>query len=149
MGPIVNWFLGLASFIPDIGSLFGIADTAFNFGTSLTTAPNGTPAVSLTTTVSQLQQQAAKQVTGQVTTTGTQFDFIYQDWGEISALGSALAQAQPGSPWFWDTSAAGRILQGMAPAIEESYYQSGVVSDVGSVCDRQSLPRMLPNVNSL
>lgn len=123
-GPIFNLFLGVASYAPEVGPLFGIADAAFNFGTSLTTDSTGTPAVSLTTTVGQLQAQAAAQFTAQATTTGTQFDFIYQDWGKISTLGTLLAQAQPGSPWYWDTAATGRILQAMAPAVEESYYQS-------------------------
>ncbi|MBV8809613.1 MAG: hypothetical protein JO033_13145 [Acidobacteriaceae bacterium] len=91
---------------------------------SLTTDKEGNETVSLTSTVAQVAKQAGEQFTAQGTTTGTQFDFIYQDWGKIQALGTVLAQAQPGSPWYWDASATGKILQAMSPAIEESYYRS-------------------------
>jgi hypothetical protein len=125
VGPIINLFLGLASLIPEAGPVFGLADTVFNFATSLTTDPSGNAAMSLTSTVGTLQQQAANFFTAQATTTGTQFDFIYQDWGKIRTLGAALANAPQGSAWFWNGSTTtGQILQGMAPAIEQSYYQS-------------------------
>jgi hypothetical protein len=122
--PIVSFFLGLASELPVVGKVAGIAETTFRFASSLTTDKEGNEQISLTSTVAQVAQQAADQFTAQGTTTGTQFDFIYQDWGKIQTLGTALAQAQPGSPWYWDTSATGRILQGISPAIEQSYYRS-------------------------
>ncbi len=122
--PIVSFFLGLASELPVVGKIAGIAETTFRFATNLTTDKEGNEQISLTSTVAKVAQQAADQFTAQGTTSGTQLDFIYQDWGKISALGTALAQAQPGSAWYWDTSATGRILQGMSPAIEESYYRS-------------------------
>ena len=134
-GPIVNLFLGLASAIPEVGPVFGIADTLFNFGTSLTTDPSGNQTINLSSTVSNLQSQAAQHFNAEATTTGTQFDFIYQDWGKINTLGAALAQAQQGSPWFWNgNTTTGQILNAMAPAIEQSYYQSlmAAIYSVGS-----------------
>jgi hypothetical protein len=124
VNPIVGFFLGLASFIPEVGPLFGLADTAFNLATSLTTDTSGNPTISLTSTVGQLQQQAIQQFQSQSTTTATQFDLIYQDWGKMQALGNELAQAQPGGDWYWDDESTGQILQAMAPAISASYYRS-------------------------
>ena len=124
VSPIVNFFLGLLSFIPDVGSIFGIADTAFNLGESLTSDPQGNPAISLITQVANLESQAATLFTQQATTTGTQFSMIYQDWGKISALGTELANATPGSAWYWAPTTTGQILQAMAPAVESAYYQS-------------------------
>jgi hypothetical protein len=125
VGPIVNLFLDLASFIPKYGPIFGIADTLFNFGTSLTTDASGNQTINLSSTVATLQQDARLHFEAGLTTAGIQFDFIYQDWGKISALGAALEEAPEGSPWYWDTSKTiGEILTAMAPAIEQSYYQS-------------------------
>ena len=123
-GPIVNLFLGVGSFIPDIGPVFGIADTAFNFGASLTTDTNGNAASSLTTTAGQLETQAATQFAAQGVTLGTQFNFVYQDWGKLNALANALGSAPTGSGWVWDGTTAGTVLNAMAPNIEEAYYQS-------------------------
>ena len=122
--PIVGFFLSLAGFLPEVGPLFGLADTAFSLATSLTTDTSGNPTVSLTSTVGQLQQQAIQQFQSQSTTTATQFDLIYQDWGKMQALGTALAQAEPGDDWYWDDESTGQILQAMAPAISASYYRS-------------------------
>lgn len=122
--PIVSFFLGLASELPVVGRVAGIADTAFNFAMSLTTDEEGNEAASLTSTVAQVAQQAGDQFTAQGTTIGTQFDFIYQDWGKIQALGTLLANAQKGSAWYWDASTTPQLLQAMRPDIEESYYRS-------------------------
>lgn len=123
-GPIVNLLLGVSSFIPDIGPAFGIADTAFNFGASLTTDASGNAASSLTTTAGQLATQAVTQFAGQGVTLGTQFNFIYQDWGKLNALANALGTAPVGSGWVWDGTTAGTVLNAMAPNIEVAYYQS-------------------------
>jgi hypothetical protein len=123
-GPIVNLLLGVGSFIPDIGPIFGIADTAFNFGASLTADTNGNAASSLTTTAGQLENQAAIQFAAQATTIGTQFNFIYQDWGKLSALANNLGKAPPGSAWLWNGDTAGTVLGAMRANVEVSYYQS-------------------------
>ncbi len=125
MGPIVNFFLGLASVIPDIGPVFGVADTVFNFATSLTTDPTGNQGTSLTFPISDLEAKTAQQFNDQATARGTQFDFIYQDWGKISTLGAALANAQQGSPWYWNGSTnTGQILNAMIPDFQQAAYQS-------------------------
>jgi hypothetical protein len=124
VNPIINFFLGLASFIPEVGPLFGIADTMFNFATLTTTDQNGDSTTALTTKVSQLQTQAIAQFQAQSGTTATQFDLIYQDWGKIQTLGTALAGAEPGDDWYWDDQATSQILQAMDIPISASYYQS-------------------------
>ena len=94
--PLVNFFLGLASFIPEVGPVFGLADVAFNFGTSLTTDQQGNETIDLTSTIGNLLDQANTQFTDQATTTGTFFELVYQDWGKLSALGQALgSQIRP------------------------------------------------------
>lgn len=124
VNPIVGFVLGLASFIPEVGPLFGLADTAFNFATGLTTDTSGNTTASLTSTVGQLQQQAIDQFGAQETTTAIQFDLIYQDWGKIQTLGDDLAGGQPGDDWYWDDTSTGQILEAMAPAVSASYYRS-------------------------
>jgi hypothetical protein len=123
--PLVNFFLSLGSLLPDIGPVFGLADTGFNLGTSLTTDPSGNPTNTLTTTVGNLQTQASNSFIAQAGTLGTQFDLIYQDWGKINALGTDLADASPGSTWYWNgDTTTGQILNAMNPAIQQSYYRN-------------------------
>lgn len=124
VSPIVNAFLGVLSYVPDIGPIFGIADTFFNLGQSLTTDAQGNPAATLTTTLTNLESQATNLFTAQGNNLGTQFQIIYQDWGKIKALGSALQSAQNGSPWYWTASTAPRLITAMAPAVEQAYYRS-------------------------
>jgi hypothetical protein len=113
----------IASYAPGVGDLFGIAEAAFSFGTSLTTDSSGNASTSLMTTAGQLQEQLAQRFIAQAAASGTQFDLIYQDWGKVNTLGALLAAAQQGSPWYWNgSSTAASVLQGMQPAIEESYY---------------------------
>jgi hypothetical protein len=71
--PLVSFFLSLASFIPEVGPAFGLADTAFSLATSLTTDSSGNPVATLYTTVSNLHQQASDNFTAQANTIGTQF----------------------------------------------------------------------------
>jgi hypothetical protein len=125
MSPLVNFFLGLGSLIPEVGPLLGLADVAFNFGTSLSTDKKGNPTIDLTSTIGQLEQQAAAQFIAQGNSTGTLFNFIYQDWGKINAVGTALASAQDSSsPWFWGTGTTSTILENMDSPIREAAYQN-------------------------
>lgn len=124
-GPIVNLFLNLASRIPEIGPIFGLADVFFNFGTAMTTDPKGNKTVDLTSTIGQLELQASQQFIAQANTTGTLFEFIYQDWGKLSALGGNLASASgQGSPWYWSSTATSQMLQAMQPAVRQAAYQN-------------------------
>jgi hypothetical protein len=123
--PLVNFFLGLASFIPDIGPVFGLADIAFNFGTSLTTDQQGNKTIDLTSTIGNLETQAIAQFTAQAATTGTLFQLVFQDWAKLSNLGVAIASQQDqSSPWFWSTSATGEILNQLTPIIQQASYQN-------------------------
>lgn len=125
VSPLVNFFLGLASFIPEVGPAFGLADVAFNLATGLTTDPQGNKQIDLTSTIGNLQQQAIDQFTAQQTTTGTLFQLIYQDWGKLSTLGSAIAtQTSPSSPWYWGFNTTGLLLNQMTPAIRRAAYQN-------------------------
>jgi hypothetical protein len=123
--PLVRFFLGLGKAVPQIGPLFGIADVAFNFATLLTTTPQGNETIDLTSTIGNLQQQAIDQFTAQQTTTGTFFQLIYQDWGKLHTLGTALAtQPDRDSPWYWSSNATGLMLNQLTPAIREAAYQN-------------------------
>ncbi|HYI94139.1 MAG TPA: hypothetical protein VEX68_11385, partial [Bryobacteraceae bacterium] len=123
--PLVNFFLALGSFIPEVGPLFGLADVAFNFGTSLTTDPQGNKSIDLTSTIANLQTQAMSQFTNQATTTGTFFDLVYQDWGKLSKLGQALSSQQDQkSPWYWGPTYTGRMLNAMTTGIRQAAYQN-------------------------
>jgi hypothetical protein len=122
----------LASYAPGIGPVFGLTDAIFNFGMSLTTDQNGNLTASLATPVANLASQAPQQFNAQPGTMGTQFDMIYQDWGKMSALAVAFAQAQRGSPWFYDPKQVTQILDAMSPALEESLYQ-GLMSAVYAI----------------
>ncbi|MBV9481673.1 MAG: hypothetical protein JO249_13105, partial [Acidobacteria bacterium] len=124
-GPIVNLFLGLAKFIPDYGPVFGLADVFFNFGTALTTDPKGNQTINLTSTIGNLYTQAAAQFVAQANTTGTLFEFIYQDWGKLHVLGTDLNSASgPASPWYWSSTETSQMLQAMGPAIQQGAYRN-------------------------
>ncbi len=124
-GPLVSLFLGLGKELPVVGKVYGLADTFFNFLTELTTDKNGNQTIDLTSTVGQLETQASNQFIAQANTTGTLFDFIYQDWGKLKALGTNLASATgPGSPWYWSSTATSQMLQAMTPAVQQAVYQS-------------------------
>lgn len=123
--PLVNFFLGLASFVPEIGPAFGLADIAFNLGTSLTTDPQGNKMIDLTSTFGNMVTDAQAQFTSQANTTGTLFKLIFQDWGKLSMLGATLASVKDStSPWYWDTTTTSTILTKMAPAINQAAYQT-------------------------
>lgn len=145
--PVVSFLLGLGSEVPVVGRIFGIADTAFRFAMSMTNDEQGNEQISLTSTAGTVAQQAANQFKAQGDTTGTQFDFIFQDWGKIQVLGPLLANALPGSPWYWGGSGTAQILSAMQPAIEESYYRSlmSAVYAIGKYVPQCSLCLDYPN----
>jgi hypothetical protein len=125
--PLVSFFLGLAGNIPVVGPAFGLADTAFNLGMDLTTDPNGNRTVDLTSTIGQMQDVAIDHFRAQANNTGTMFTLIYQDWGKIDALGSALlSSANDGSsPWSWKPgSTTSQMLNNMDTAVKQAAYQS-------------------------
>ncbi len=125
VSPLVNLFMGLGSFIPEIGPLFGLADIAFNFATSLTTDTSGNKTYDLTTTVGNMQSQAVQHFTAQANTTGTLFELVFQDWNKLNSLGTALAtQTSRTSPWYWGPTTTGLLLNQMTPGIRQAAYQS-------------------------
>ncbi len=123
VSPIVNLVLGLGVAAPTpLAPLFGIADTFFNFGMSLTTDQSGNQTASLATPVANLANQAQANFHGQLSTLGTQFDLIYEDWGKMKPLGSFLASGQ--QAWSWGQSTASDISLRMNPAVKQGMYQS-------------------------
>ncbi len=125
--PLVGFFLGLAGNIPVVGPAFGLADTAFNLGMDLTTDPKGNRTVDLTSTIGQMQDTAIDHFQAQANNTGTMFALIYQDWGKIDALGSALLSSanEASSPWSWKPgSTTSLMLNNMEPAVKQAAYQS-------------------------
>jgi hypothetical protein len=121
---LVDMFLQLGAKIPTVGGAFGAADVVFNFCTNLTTDQQGNKTIDLTSTIGNLQQQAIDQFLAQQTTTGTLFELVFQDWGKLNALGTALATASKGSPWDWPVGATGQMLQQLTPAIRQAAYQA-------------------------
>ena len=123
VSPIVNLVLGLASAAPTpLAPLFGLADAFFNFGMNLTTDQSGNQTASLATPVANLANQAQANFQGQLSTIGTQFDLIYQNWGQLQSLGTFLEGGQPA--WAWGQSTAGDISNRMNPAVKQGMYQS-------------------------
>lgn len=123
--PLVDLFLKLGSKIPEVGPVFGVADLFFNFATGLTTGTKGNQTINLTSTIGHLETQAVDQFIAQGNTTGTLFEFIYEDWGKMSTLGTDLASASDASsPWYWGTTTTPAMLQAMGPTVQQAAYQS-------------------------
>lgn len=123
VGPLVNLFLGLGGMIPEVGPLFGLADIAFNFGTSLTADEAGQKTIDLKPTFAQMQDDTIKSFIAQGSTTSTLFSLMIQDYGMTQALGQALTGAGTDSPWYWNQGDETKILQVLAPAISQAAYQ--------------------------
>jgi hypothetical protein len=125
VAPLVNFFLSLAGNIPFIGPAAGLASVGFNLGIALTTDTKGNKQVDLTSTIGQLHQQTIDQFKAQGSTLGTMFQFLYQDWGKIDALGSALITVQDStSPWYWKSDTTAQMVNEYQPAVKEAAYQS-------------------------
>ncbi len=124
---IIGSLLSTGSSFPiehDIPAALGMAAAVFNFATGLANLPDGSSTVDISTTVAQLEQQAADNFAGQLTAQGVLFDLIYSDWGKLQALGSGLSN--PDDPnWAWDGDlTTGQILSVLNIAVEKSYYRS-------------------------
>lgn len=140
VSPIVNLVLGLGSVAPTpLAPLFGLADTFFNFGMGLTTDQNGNQTASLATPVANLANQAQTNFTAQLSTIGTQFDLIYQNWQMMQPLGQFLGSGQPA--WAWDASTPGQISMAMEPAVKQSMYRNlmSAVYAIGTYVPNTSL----------
>jgi hypothetical protein len=94
-------------------------------GTSLVTDTSGNPTSTQLLPITQLETKAGDNFNHQASTLGIQFNFIYQNWERINALGQNLAAATAGSAWFWDgDTTTAQILNAMNPSIARSYYRS-------------------------
>ena len=111
--------------LPGVGPVFGVAYTAFSFGQSLANNAAGDSEVAdVSSTVADLETQAKTSFEAQYAAVGTMFRFIYQDWGKIEALGSALNDTRNVS-WAWNGAVTtAEILTRMNLATEASYYRS-------------------------
>jgi hypothetical protein len=118
--------LNLGSYVAPkpIGVLLLIAGTALSFEVNLANNEAGdSEVIDITTTVENLEKQAADSFNDQQTAQGTMFRFIYQDWGKIQTLGLKLNN--PDDPnWAWGTGTTGQILARMSTLEEVSYYRS-------------------------
>lgn len=125
VSPIVNLVLGVGASAPTpLAPLFGLVDTFFNFGTSLTTDPSGNQTASLATPVAKLANQAQDNFHAQLDTLGTQFDLIYENWAKMRPLGALLASGTPAWSWGDPTTTASEISARLNPAIRQSMYRS-------------------------
>ena len=120
--PILSALLAIGSYAPVVGPVLGVTDTAMNFSTGLARDADGNQTTEIDTTVAKLEDNAARTFNEQAVAIGVQFDFVYQDWSKLDALGKALQSHAPG--WTWSSSSTGIILQGMKPVVEQSYYQA-------------------------
>jgi hypothetical protein len=125
----VNAFMGFAGLLagPELSPVLGAASTVMFFAEGLATLPSGNSVGSEAgLTVGDLATQASDAFIQQAAVMGTQFNFIYQDWGKLSALGAALQQSQtPGSPWYWDgDTTTSQILEPLSTLTEQSFYRS-------------------------
>lgn len=125
VSPIVNLVLGLGSSAPTpLAPLFGLVDTFFNFGMSMTTDPSGNQTASLAIPVANLATQAQASFHAQLDTLGTQFDLIYENWPRMKPLGALLASGAPAWSWGDPTTTASAISSRLNPAIKQSMYRS-------------------------
>ncbi len=122
---IANLFLEVASGIPEVGEIFGAADVILNFATELVTDKQGNKTIDLSSTIGNALEQANQQFIAQRATMGTLFQLIYQDWGKLNALGTALASAtNQSSPWYWSSTTTSDILTALNPTIQAAAYQT-------------------------
>jgi hypothetical protein len=122
---LLKYVLLGGTYIPDVGPVFGMAYAAFSFGQSLANNAAGDSEVAdVSSTVADLEAQAKKSFEAQYAAVGTMFRFIYQDWGKIDALGSALND-NPKNIWSWNgNNTTIELLNRMGRATEASYYRS-------------------------
>lgn len=131
---VVSSGLSIAGAIPfgegleAVGPTFNILGALFGFGTSLGNDVQGNSTTfSYTTTVANLESDTVTKFNNQLNALGTLFDFIYQDWGRLQALGEALNgnSANPNSQWYWNTTVtSGQLLHGVKTGTERSFYES-------------------------
>jgi hypothetical protein len=125
VSPIVNLVLGVGASAPTpLAPLFGLVDTFFNFGESLTTDPSGNQTASLAGPVANLANQAQDNFHAQLDTLGTQFGLIYENWAKMQPLGAFLASGAPAWSWGDPTTTASEISSRLNPAIKQSMYRS-------------------------
>jgi len=67
-----------------------------NFATGLARDADGNQTTEIDTTVAKLEDNAARTFNEQAVAIGIQFDFVYQDWSKLDALGKALQSHAPG-----------------------------------------------------
>jgi len=118
---------------------FGIFDAVFSLTEDLSNNEAGDSEIfDVSTTVAELQNQAVASFNAQLVATGTMFRFIYEDWGKINALGSALTSTDPN--WAWPDGTTGVILERVKPVAEAGYYRSilPTIYAVGQIHNLQS-----------
>jgi hypothetical protein len=127
---VISSALSLGAGLPNVSvaakAVLGVLGGAFKFGTELANDGQGnSKTFQYSTTVANVKQDAIDGFNNQLLTLGTLFDFIYQDWGRVNALGSAIAGATAGSQWFWNGGTTnGQLLDALKPASKRSFYQS-------------------------
>lgn len=123
---VIGGLLSVASKIPGPSApILGILSGAFSFGTSLANNLAGNSTVlNVNVPASNLASQAADSFAQQNVALGTMMDLVYEDWGKLQALGTALNDSQDPN-WFWNgDTTTGQLLQGFNTATEISDYAS-------------------------
>jgi hypothetical protein len=120
---VVELVSAVAEEIPGVGPAIGIVSAAMTLGSELANEPDGTSFAALRTTVAKLNDNAADGFTAALSTLSQTFDYVYSDWGKLSAVADGLTGPDAEG---WDVSAAdsGRYVRAMSNAIALSYYRA-------------------------
>ncbi len=123
---VIGTALSIGSYVAgEFNPVFGVMSGVFTVGTTLANTLEGSNTiVNVGTTVAELGGQAADSFAELLASQGTIFNLIYEDWGRLKALGSALGNPE-NSNWKWNGDlTTGQLLNGLDLAVERSYYHS-------------------------
>ncbi len=131
---------GESAFAPMLGAL----SAGFDFGVNLANTLDGNGTADISTTVANIEAQAADHFARQLTAQGTMFDMIYEDWGRMQALGKALDNPDDRN-WSWNGDVTtGQILNILSTSMERSFYRS-LMPTAYAIAKIENYPDPTPN----
>ncbi len=123
---VVGTLLSVASAVSGPAApIFGVINAAFSFGTNLANTLDGNSTVlDVNVPAANVAIQAADSFAKQKVAFGVMMDSVYEDFGRLEALGTALGN--PDDPnWRWNgETTTGQLLQGFDTVTEISDYRS-------------------------
>jgi hypothetical protein len=105
-----------------VGAAIGVVNAALKFSTELANRKNGNEMGALKTTAEKLGQDTALTFGAALTSLSQTFDYLYADWGKLSAVATGLKTDEPA----WDVSAedAGQYVTVASDAAKLGYYRA-------------------------